>query len=80
MSLTLWWVRVNTKGKVSPAKSAAPASAAVHQGVRWKSFLQEKSDLTLLMGRIQMKAQAKMASSEQKVKGEGRQARLLFIY
>lgn len=74
MSLTLWWVSVNTKGKVSPAESAATASAEAHQGVCWKSFLQEKSDLTLLMGYTQIKARAKMACSEQKVKGEGRKA------
>jgi len=72
MSLTLWWVSVNTKGKVSPAKSAAPASAAAHPGVRWKSFLQETSSLTLLMGCFQIKAQATMTSSLQKLKGEGR--------
>lgn len=65
---------------MSPAKSAAPASAAARRGARGKSFLQEKSDLPLLMGRIQIKTQAKMASLEQKVKGEGREARLLFIY
>lgn len=67
-------VTVNTEGKVSPAKSAAPAPAAAHQGVCWKSFLQEKSDLTLLVGCIQIKAQDKMANSEQKVKGERREA------
>lgn len=72
--LNIMVVPVNAKGKVSPAKSAAPASAKAHQGVCWKSFLQKKSDLTLLMGRIQMKEQAKMAGSEQKVKGEGRKA------
>lgn len=71
-------VTVNTKGKVSPAKSATSAPAAAHQGVCWKSFLQEeKSDLTLLVGCIQIKAQDKMANSEQKLKGERREARLL---
>lgn len=74
MSLTLWWVSVNTKGKSSPAKSSASTSATAHWGVCWQSFLQEKNDLTLLMGFIQIKVQAKMAHSEQKAKGEGREA------
>lgn len=79
-SLALRLVSVNTKGKVSPAKSGAPASGTAHQPVHWISFLQEKSDLALLMGRVQIKAQAKMASSEKTAKGEGRETQVLFIY
>jgi len=32
-------VGVNTKGKMSPAKPAAPAPTAAHQGVHWNSFV-----------------------------------------
>lgn len=80
MSLTLWLVSVNTKGKLSPTKSAAPASGTAHQHVHWISFLQEKSDLTLLMGCIQIKVQAKMSTSGKIAKGEGGEPQILFIY